>query len=280
MKEKIRILIGIIIAIMLIGVIGFVSYNAVNVKKTKQSHPVATFELENYGTVKMELYPEYAPNTVTNFIALINSGYYNNKVLFGKDKICLYMGRDSEEDEEGPKASLIDSSIEKDSETDYKYEINGEFIANGFETNTLRHDKGVISLNRYDYSYYGLKEESYNSGNAQFSIMMEDASNLNGVYCAFGKIVEGLDVLENVYNNAEIAVKEDTEEAEENSEEVEDEHNHDEEDENSIKEFATAPVITSATVETFGVDYGKPEIHKAFDIQAYINNLYSNYYNN
>lgn len=276
MKEKLKICIGIIVVIVILGLIGFIGYKAISAKKAQQSNPVATFELENYGTVKMELYPEYAPNTVANFIALINSGYYNNKILFGKDSICLYMGRDADEEAKGPKISLIDNSIEADSDEDYVYEINGEFIANGFEANTLRHEKGVISLNRYDYSYYGLTEESYNSGNAQFSIMMEDASNLNGVYCAFGKVTEGFEILENIYNNAEIAINEET--TEENSEEVESEES--EEDESAIKEFATAPVITSATVETYGVDYGVPQTHEAFDIQSYINQLYSNYYSN
>ena len=265
MKEKLKFIIGIVIAVIIILLIGLVIYNSARSKNDNSTNPVATFELQDYGTVKMELYPEYAPNTVANFIALIQAGYYNNKVISGKDSLCLYMGRDSDEDAEGPKVSLIDASVEADSDDDYEYEINGEFIANGFEQNTLRHEKGVISLNRYDYSSYGLSEEGYNSGRAQFSIMMQDASNLNGVYCAFGKVTEGLDILEKIYNETEIEVTET-----EDSEEADD----------SIKQFATMPVITNATVDTFGVDYGTPEVHKAFDFQSYINELYSSYYSN
>lgn len=264
MKEKLRIIIGIVVAFALIFAIGLELNNVNKARTEKFVNPVATFDIQDYGTVKIELYPEYAPNTVANIIALIEAGYYNNKVIQGKDDLCLYMARNAEDETEGPKASLIDSSIEPDSENDYQYEINGEFIANEFEKNTLRHEKGVVSLNRSDYSSYGLVEEGYNSGSAQFSVMMTDSSNLNGVYCAFGKVVEGLNILEKVYNEAVIATPEEGEEAEEGA----------------IKEFNPMPVITNATVEKSGVDYGKPEIHEAFDIQGYLNDLYSQYYTN
>lgn len=120
----------------------------------------------------------------------------------------------------------------------------------------------MISLNRSDYSSYGLTKEGYNSGSAQFSIMMQENSNLNGVYCAFGKVIEGLEILEKIYNEVQIAeIKEGAEES-------------------SIKEFASMPVITNASVEKYNVDYGKPEVHKKFDIQAYLSELYSQYYSN
>lgn len=261
MKEKIKLVGLIIIAVVLIGLIGWVIYNGVNAMTNKTQNPVATFEIQDYGTVKMELYPEYAPNTVANFIALIEAGYYNNKAIYGKDDICLYMARDTSDEAEEPKVSLIDSSVEAGSDEDYEYEINGEFVANEFEPNTLRHEKGIVSLNRSDYTAYGLTEESYNSGKARFSVMMTSAPNLNGVYCAFGKVTDGLEILEKIYNEVAIAESEETEQTEQST----------------LKEFATMPVITSATVEKYGVDYGKPEVHKAFDIQEYINELYSNY---
>lgn len=261
MKEKIKFIVWIIIAIALIAIIGLLIYNGVNSITNKLTNPVATFEVQDYGNVKIELYPEYAPNTVSNFIALIESGFYNNKSIFGKDDVALYMARDTSEEAEGPKVSLIDSSVEADSDEDYEYEINGEFVANGFEQNTLRHEKGVISLNRSDYSSYGLTDEGYNSGSYRFSVIMQEGSELNGVYCAFGKVIEGLDILEKIYNEAEIAQEED------------DEHDH----EGEIQEFATMPVITNATVEKYGVEYGKPDVHEAFDIQGYINDLYSQY---
>lgn len=262
MKEKVKLVIYVIIAIILITLIGRIIYNGVIAKNSESTNPVATFELQDYGAIKIELYPEYAPNTVSNFIALIEAGYYNNKTIYGKDDICLYMARNTEEESKGPTVSLIDSSVEADSDKDYEYEINGEFIANEFEQNTLRHEKGVISLNRSDYSSYGLTEEGYNSGSAQFSVMMQESANLNGVYCAFGKVIEGFEILEKIYNEAQIAQ---TEEGAEES---------------SIKEFASMPVITNASVEKYDVDYGKPEVHEKFDIQAYINELYSQYYSN
>lgn len=262
MKEKIKFVALVIIAIVLIAITGVLIYNGVNSINSSPNRPVATFELQDYGTIKIELYPEYAPNTVSNFIALIEAGYYNNKVIYGKDDICLYMARNAEDNAEGPTVSLIDSSIETGSEDDYEYEINGEFVANGFEQNTLRHEKGVISLNRSDYSTYGLTEKGYNSGSAQFSVLMQDSSELNGMYCAFGRVTEGLDILEKIYNELEVTASEDGEETEEGS----------------IKEFASMPVITNASVEKYSVDYGTPEVHEAFDLQSYITELYSRYY--
>lgn len=274
MKEKLKTIVLVIIAILLVVGIIFVCKSIVS-SKEEIKHPVATFEIKDYGKIEMELYPEYAPNTVTNFIALINSGFYSNKVVYGKDGLALYMARANEteeteeeaedtesEDNSVPTVSMIDSSVEKGSDDDYEYEINGEFVANKFDKNVLRHEKGTVSLNRSDYSDYGLTEESYNSGNFRFSVMMEEASALNGVYCAFGKITNGFDILENIYNNATVKEKEQTEGEEESS---------------GVDEFEPKPVITSASVETYGVDYGKPEVHKAFDIQSYLNDLYSQY---
>lgn len=262
MKEKLKIMISIIIAIALMLAIGILVYNGVKSKNQETVNPIVTMDIQDYGTVKIELYPEYAPNTVSNFVALIEAGYYNNKVIQGKDDICLYMARTiDEEDTDMPTISLIDNSVEAGSDEDYKYEINGEFIANKFEQNTLRHEKGILSLNRSDYSSYGLTEESYNSGSAQFSVIMENTPNLNGVYCAFGKVIEGLEIFEKIYNELGVVEEEEGEES-------------------SIQEFTNKPVITNVSVEKYGVDYGKPEIHEAFDIQSYINELYSSYYSN
>lgn len=124
MKEKVKLIIFVIVAIALIALAGMVIYNGVMAQNSESTNPIATFELQDYGTVKIELYPEYAPNTVSNFIALIEAGYYNNKNIYGKDDICLYMARNTEENSEGPTISLIDSSVEADSDGDYEYEIN------------------------------------------------------------------------------------------------------------------------------------------------------------
>ena len=126
----------------------------------------------------------------------------------------MYAGRDTEGNAINPKISLIDDSIEAGTDADYEYTIPGEFVVNGYEQNTLRHEKGVISLIRNDYTQYvaSLSKESYNSGNAQIGIMMSDsATTLNGVYAAFGKITEGMDVLEKIYNEVEIKHPEATE---------------------------------------------------------------------
>lgn len=266
MKEKLKILVGIVISVALILLMGLIIYNNVRANTEEVQNPVATFEIKDYGNVKVELYPEYAPNTVSNIIALIEAGYYKDKVIFGKDDVCVYMGRKTEDEAEGVNISTIDSSIEADSESDYKYEINGEFIANGFEKNTLRHEKGALTLNRANYASYGLYEEGYNSGNAQFSVIINESSALNGVYCVFGKVVEGMEIVEKIYNEAQIAEAEGETETEE--------------EEGSIKKFAQMPVIANVTVEKNGVDYGRPETHEAFDIQEYLNKLYSQYYSN
>lgn len=272
MSKKIQFVVWTIIAIIAVLIIGVVAYNAINKMTGEANHPEAVFEIENYGTVKMELYPEYAPNTVANFIKLIEAGYYNNKVIYGKDDICLYVGRNSGGEIDKPKISLISSDIEADSEGDYEYSIKGEFVANDFEQNTLRHEKGVISLIRDDYTQYisSLTEQSYNSGNSQIGIMMSDeARSLNGAYTAFGRITEGLDILEKIYNESEMKPAEENAENPEAQAEASDD----------INQFATYPVITSASVDTHGEDFGMPETMEAFNYEEYMQNLMSQYAN-
>lgn len=118
----------------------------------------------------------------------------------------------------------------------------------GLPGNTLRHEEGVISMARSDYSSYGLTSQGYNSAGSQFFIMTSDTSSLNGVYAAFGKVTEGMEVIHAI---EEIEVDED----------------------NNDKPI-DPPVITSITVETFGVDYGTPETQEAFDISEWFTNNY------
>lgn len=273
-KKTQMILWAIILVIVCILVGGYIYINIDRIIRGNV-HPEVTFEIQDYGKIKMELYPEYAPNTVTNFIRLAEKGYYDNKVFYGKDEISLYAGRNSEGDAENPKTSLIFDGIDAGNEYDYEYEIQGEFIANGYEDNTLKHEKGIVTLIRNDYTQYvpSLSKESYNSGNAQLGIIMgADASNLNGSYAAFGKVTEGLDILENIYNNSEISVSESTDNAS-----AEGATNAEAETE-AIQKFANYPVITSATVDTKGVNFGDPTIEEAFDYESYIYNLMSSYY--
>lgn len=267
MKEKIKFVVLIIIAALILGLIGGTVYNLAMAKTQPVVHPELSMEIENYGNIKMELYPEYAPNTVANIIKLAEKGYYDSKIVYGKDDICLYVGRDVEGKMIEPKISLLTDKVEPGSENDYEYTIPGEFITNGFNQNTLRHEKGVISLVRNDYTQQMpmLVKESNNSGNAQIAVMMDDkASDLNGVYCGFGRIVEGLDILEKIYNEREIAPNEKDEQGNEIDQ--------------PIKKFKDIVKITKVTVDTHGVDYGTPVTEEAFDFEAYMYQLMSQYY--
>ena len=302
--KKVKFIIWIIVLVAVCMGLGYYVYGFARKSIEGNTHPIATLNIKNgetEGTVKIELYPEYAPNTVTNFIKLIECGYYDGKLVYGKDEICMYVGRASGDeteastDEDGestqiekgeiidPTWSTIDPEVEKGSDADYKYTIKGEFYNNGFAQNTLAHEKGIVSLIRNDYSQFSqgtansLIEEGYNSGNSQIGIMMsDDSSNLNGLYAAFGRVIEGMDFLENIYNTAEMEAKtadasaEVTTDAEATTEESE--------DEGGIKAFAGKIIISSATVEKNGVDFGSPEIQEMFDYSSYLSNYYSQMY--
>lgn len=291
MSKKSQIVIWVIILIAVIVLLGWYIYTTVNRIVVGNVHPEATVEIQDQGIVKLELYPEYAPNTVANFIRLAEKGYYDGKVVYGKDEICLYAGRNTDGNIENAKTSLIFDGIDEGSDYDYEYGIEGEFVVNGFNQNTLKHEKGVLTLIRNDYTQYmsTLSKESYNSGNSQVGIIMsEQASNLNGAYAAFGKVIEGMEILENIYNNQEIAPQETTEDESKTTEPTTSETettegvNENEElaDEGGIKAFAKYPVITSIKVDTKGINHGDPKVEEAFDYNAYIYNLMSQYYGN
>lgn len=228
-------------------------------------NPIATLEIKDYGTIKIELYPDQAENTVKNFIALANNGFYDNLTFHRVIKDFMIQGGDPKGDGSGsPTLSYVDSSIEKASDADTEYNINGEFMENGYEKNTLKLEKGVIAMARNDYSnyayYYGraLLEKGYNSAGSQFFIMTtDDNASLTGYYAGFGKVIEGFDVLEKIAN---VEVKKASEDSTEESTPVE------------------APVITSIRVETFGDEYGKPETHEPFDINSYLSSMMSTSY--
>ncbi len=267
--KKLQFFLWIVIAIAILVLIGGCVYSFVRAKTQEILHPEVTFEIENYGTVKMELYPEYAPNTVANIIKLVEKGYYNNKVVYGKDDMCLYVGRDAEGEYVNPTKSVIFDDVESGSEEDYEYSIKGEFVANDFRQNTLRHERGVITLIRSNFGT-GFTEESYNSGNSQIGVMIDGkVENLNGVYAAFGRVTEGLEILEKIFNESEIAV-----DTEQNPEET---SVTTEEAESTIQKFANKPVITSAKVDTHGIDYGMPEVQEVFDYNQYMLNLIQSY---
>lgn len=267
MKKGLISLVLVIIIVALLGVSGFLVYNAVIAQNQEVKNPVLTLNVENYGDVKIELYPEYAPNTVADIIALANNGYYTDKIFYGMDDVAVYVGRGLTGESDNPTISDIDKSVEAGSDADYTYEINGEFVANNFKQNTLKHEKGMVSLMRADYTQQigSLTSQSYNSGSSQFTIIMNDeASKLNGLYAVFGKVIEGMDIVEKIY-----ALDIKTEENEDGTTSA---------TEDSIQPFDNAPVITSASVETYGADYGLPETHEAFDYSAYLQQLMTQYY--
>lgn len=197
------------------------------------------------GTVKIELYPENAPITVANFVNLIENGFYNNLTFHRIVKDFMIQGGDQEGNGSGyAKRSDIDKSIEKDSSEDYGYSIKGEFKDNNVENNTP-FEAGTIAIARSDFSSYGMDEEGYNSGCSQFFIMNTDDEKINkslqGKYAAFGKVIEGYDVIE-ALSNIEVQENEYT-------------------GEESIP--VKVPIIKSMTVDTYGKKYKIPELINA-----------------
>ena len=259
---RILLILGIILAIA--GIV-FVSYGVYKKLTLDIPNPVATMGVEGYGTVKIELYPDKAPNTVSNFIRLANRGFYNGTTFHRTMPDFVIQGGAREGDTAAsPRLSDIMDNVESDEE----YNIPGEFIANGYEENNIKHEAGVISMARSDYSYYGYTTEGYNSAGCQFFIVTGEDSNssLDGLYAAFGKVIEGMDVVEEI-SNVEVYYRDD---------EVDDDYEvPEDEDGNQIQSDTPKeePIITSITVETYGVDYGIPETVEPFDLSS----LYSQY---
>lgn len=239
MKDK-KLTISIIALIFVLILGGFLAYGYYQKATYKLQRPVVSMEIENYGTIKMELYPDAAPNTVKNFIKLINEGYYNG-LTFHRVEESLIQGGD----------------IAGDGTGSTEYAINGEFSENGYD-NTLKFERGTVGLARQDYTYYSslnpnLVEEGYNSGYAQFFIMAKDENSFNGYYTAFGKVIEGMEIVDEITKlETEIETDEETGE------------------ESKTTKPVNPPVISNVTVETFGVEYGESETHETFDINSYL----------
>lgn len=247
-------IVALLIVIVLIGTLCYGYYKKATMEV---KNPVATMEVENFGTVKMELYPDMAPNTVANFITLANRGFYDGLKFHRIVKDFMIQGGDSNGDGTGaPKLSNL-----KDGGEDKEYSIKGEFISNGVK-NTLKHEEGVVSMARADYTSYSstLAEESYNSAGSQFFIMTKDNTSLNGSYAAFGKVIEGMDIVHNI-ENVEVKAAESTDSSADNSSA-------------EVSTPVDPPVIKSIRVETYGVDYGEPETLEPFDYTSW---LYSQY---
>lgn len=244
---KTKLIITIIVIILVIALIGWLCYGYYEKFAKEIQNPIATMEVEGYGTVKIELYPELAPNTVANFIRLANRGFYDGLTFHRTIPDFMIQGGDKNGNGSGS-PSLSD--IIDDVEVDKEYCIKGEFVANGYSKNTLRHEEGVISMARGDYSAYGYAEEGYNSAGSQFFIMTKNTSTLNGLYAAFGKVIEGIDIVHNI-ENVEVVTRDSSQ--------------------TDADKPVNPPVITSIRVETFGIDYGIPETMEPFNLQNLLN---------
>ena len=131
-------------------------------------NPIVTIEMENGGIIKAELYPEVAPNSVNNFISLIQKGFYDGLIFHRCIPGFMIQGG-------CPQGTVMGGP---------GYSIKGEFTGNGFQ-NDLAHDRGVLSMAR---------AMNPNSAGSQFFIMVEKAPHLDGQYAAFGKVTEGMEV--------------------------------------------------------------------------------------
>lgn len=168
-------------------------------------NPIVTIELKSGGSIKVELYPEVAPNTVKSFISLINKGFYDGLIFHRVIPGFMIQGGCPEGTGVGGPG----------------YRIKGEFSSNGFK-NDLKHSRGVISMAR---------AMQLDSAGSQFFIMVKDSPHLDRQYAAFGKVTEGMDLVDNIVN--------------------------------VDRDFRDKPyedqVMEKVTVETFGVEYGEPE---------------------
>jgi peptidyl-prolyl cis-trans isomerase B (cyclophilin B) len=135
-------------------------------------NPIVTIKMQNGDQMKVELYPEVAPNTVNNFVSLVKKGFYNGVIFHRVIPGFMIQGGDPEGTGMGGP----------------KHSIKGEFSGNGFK-NDLKHSKGVLSMAR---------TMDPNSAGSQFFIMVEDSPHLDGQYAAFGKVTEGIEVADKI----------------------------------------------------------------------------------
>ncbi len=169
------------------------------------ANPIVTIKMKNGDIMKAELYPEIAPNTVNNYISLIKKGFYDGLIFHRVINGFMLQGGDPSGNGTGGPG----------------YSIRGEFSNNGFQ-NDLKHEEGVLSMARTMMP---------DSAGSQFFIMHKTSPFLDGEYAAFGKVIEGMDVVNRI--------------AEEKT------------------DFSDCPLeeqmMETVTVETFGVDYPEPE---------------------
>ena len=172
-----------------------------------EKNPLVTMEIEDYGTITIELYPDMAPNTVANFVNLIEEGFYDGLTFHRSVPGFVLQGGDPDGDGTGGPG----------------YTIKGEFSSNGYTKNTLSHTRGVISMAR---------SRDNDSAGSQFFIVLDDSAtySLDGLYAGFGRVTEGMDIIDEIVANEEIA-------------------------DDTTGALAENVVITKVTVDTFGETY-------------------------
>ncbi|WP_209124957.1 peptidylprolyl isomerase [Alkalihalobacillus sp. BA299] len=173
---------------------------------SSQDNPIVTITMENNDQIIIELFPTIAPNTVKNFVSLIKEGFYNGVIFHRVIPGFMVQGGD-------PEGTGIGGP---------GYSIAGEFNANDFD-NPLKHERGIISMARTN---------DPNSAGSQFFIMVEEAPHLDGQYAAFGKVIEGMETVDQIVQVDRNA---------------QDKPNEDQK-------------MITVSVETHGVKYGSPEI--------------------
>ena len=277
MKNFLKVILIIVIILAIAGLV-FLGVGYIKKLTQKVENPIASIEVQDFGTIKIELYPDKAPETVKNFVTLANNGFYNGLTFHRVVKDFMIQGGDPKGDGTGG-STLADLYNNSDENQTYKYSngkeakgtdsytIKGEFVANGYNNNTLNLEEGVLAMARNDYTSYSptLSKESYNSSNSQFFIMTtNNHTNLSGYYTGFGKVIEGIDVvkaIENVECKAKEVKSEDGSETQSQ--------------ENQEVSTPTQTVkISSVTVETNGVNYGMPETLEPFNYMKWLYSLY------
>ena len=194
MDKKVMVIVGIILVVVLLVICMFlpgkkekkyeekllgINYDTVDNEEGlnyETENPVVAMYIENYGSVVMELYPDIAPNTVNNFISLVKSGFYDNNSFHRLVPGFVLQGGDPDGNGTGGPG----------------YSIKGEFTSNGF-TNNLSHEKWVISMAR---------GKNMNSASSQFFIVQTDSTFLDGQYAAFGKVTEGMGIVDKICKDA------------------------------------------------------------------------------
>ncbi len=178
----------------------------------EQQYPIATIEMADGSVIRIELYPDVAENTVKNFIYLANTGFYDGVIFHRVIEGFMIQGGDPDGTGTGGPG----------------YRIKGEFSNNHYD-NDLKHERGVISMARQGNPYF--PASAYNTAGSQFFIMHADSEHLDGDYAAFGRVIEGMDVVDAIAT-------------------VETDAN----DRPLVEQR-----METVRVETFGVDYGEPE---------------------